>query len=284
MRKHAALLCAALILTAVLFQPRLTHTSAAPASPTALALLAPAPAATISSSITAAPAAPTAVSPTSSPISVSTQAAPISTPQLATPKPVPLAAPETGATGTGKLPANGPVVGTPVSVPPPPRATPTALPANTKRPAAPDHISAAAIGLDSKVVTVGWHDVKNPDGTTHTEWDVASYAAGWHKNTARPGEKGNLVIAGHNNIEGEVFRNIGNLQPGDTITVNVGDKAFVYTVQERFVLPDKGIDYAQRTENARWIGPFDDERLTLVSCYPPTSNTHRVFIVAKPAK
>jgi sortase A len=38
----------------------------------------------------------------------------------------------------------------------------------------------------------------------------------------------------------------------------------------------------KRLENARWIGPFPDERLTLVTCWPYTNNTHRVIVIAKP--
>ena len=40
--------------------------------------------------------------------------------------------------------------------------------------------------------------------------------------------------------------------------------------------------WAQRVENARWIGHFDDERITMVSCWPYSGNTHRLFVVAKP--
>ncbi len=41
--------------------------------------------------------------------------------------------------------------------------------------------------------------------------------------------------------------------------------------------------YEQRLENAKWIGTFSDERVTLMSCYPYTGDTHRIFIVLKPA-
>jgi sortase A len=134
------------------------------------------------------------------------------------------------------------------------------------------------------VVTVGWHEVVDPNGSKHSEWDVASYAAGWHKNSARPGQVGNVVLSGHNNIEGEVFRNLEKFQIGDTITLYGGGKTFDYTVTDKFVVLDKGAPYDERVKNARWIGPFPDERLTLVSCWPPTNNTHRMFIIAKPQK
>ena len=37
-------------------------------------------------------------------------------------------------------------------------------------------------------------------------------------------------------------------------------------------------------ENAAWIMPSEDERLTLVTCWPYTSNTHRLIIVARPVE
>jgi hypothetical protein len=37
-----------------------------------------------------------------------------------------------------------------------------------------------------------------------------------------------------------------------------------------------------RLENARWILPSEDERITLVTCWPQDSNTHRLVIVAVP--
>jgi sortase A len=37
-----------------------------------------------------------------------------------------------------------------------------------------------------------------------------------------------------------------------------------------------------RIANAKWIQPTSDERLTLVTCWPYTNNTHRLIIVARP--
>jgi hypothetical protein len=38
-----------------------------------------------------------------------------------------------------------------------------------------------------------------------------------------------------------------------------------------------------RLDNGRWILPTEDERLTLVTCWPEDSNSHRLIIVAVPA-
>jgi sortase A len=53
-------------------------------------------------------------------------------------------------------------------------------------------------------------------------------------------------------------------------------------VSERHILPEKGQPLSVRLKNAAWIQPTTDERLTLVTCWPYTSNTHRLIIVARP--
>lgn len=172
---------------------------------------------------------------------------------------------------------------------PAPSSTPTPSPTATVEPsptptlAPPTRIVSAAIGLDAPVVPVGWH-VEQIEGQDMMVWDVADYAAGWSKTSARPGEKGNMVISGHHNIKGEVFRYVVDLKPGDEITVYAGDVAHTYVVTDNMILPEKGMPLEQRRENAKWIGPFDDERLTLVTCWPYTDNTHRVVVVAKPKR
>jgi sortase A len=113
---------------------------------------------------------------------------------------------------------------------------------------------------------------------------VAEYAAGWHKDSALPGGGGNIVLSGHHNTRGEVFRYIVDLDVGDTVTLYADDRPYTYTVESRFVLRDKGASEERRQQNAHWIGAFPDERLTLVTCWPYTSNTHRVIVIAKPEK
>ena len=115
-----------------------------------------------------------------------------------------------------------------------------------------------------------------------SEWDVADYAAGFHKGSAYPGNASNIVLSGHHNIRGEVFRNLVDLQPGDLISAYVGEQEYRYVVEEVLIIPEKYVSPEQRRENAQWIGHFPEERLTLVTCWPYTSNTHRVIVVAHP--
>jgi LPXTG-site transpeptidase (sortase) family protein len=155
------------------------------------------------------------------------------------------------------------------------------------QPAAPDgsptRIVAPTIGLDSRVVPTGWHETQTADGSVSSDWDVPAYAAGWLISSVRPADQGNVVLSGHHNIYGKVFRYVVNLNVGDPITLYAGNQAYQYQVTDKFILPDKYVPDAQRVQNARWIGSFSDSRLTLVTCWPYTNNTHRVIVIAHPA-
>ncbi len=145
----------------------------------------------------------------------------------------------------------------------------------------PTRIVAPAINLDEKVVPVGWQLVSK-NGQTTTVWDVAQYAVGWHKNSKLPGQGGNIVLAGHNNVYGEVFRRLEDLKPGDVITVYADGRAYEYEVTFSFTVQEEGVSLEQQRANARWIGPSCDEKLTLLACWPYTGSSHRIFVIAKP--
>ena len=143
-------------------------------------------------------------------------------------------------------------------------------------------VVAESIKLDADVIEVGWQVVVQNSEEVNI-WTVADYAAGWHKNSLLPGQGGNVVLSGHHNVKGEVFRYIVDLEPGAVVTLyNAEGTAFSYTVEDKFIVKDKGEPDAVRQANARWIGPFNDERLTMITCWPYNNNTHRVIIVAKP--
>ena len=146
---------------------------------------------------------------------------------------------------------------------------------------APVRIVAPAIDLDQPVVTVGWHQ-ETVNSKLVSVWDVAQYAVGWHKNSELPGQGGNIVLAGHNNIYGEVFRRLEDLKSGDLITVYADGSAYDYAVESTVIVKEEGATPEEKAANVRWIGSFPDERLTLVACYPYTGNSHRILIIARP--
>ena len=148
----------------------------------------------------------------------------------------------------------------------------------------PSRLVIPAIKVDTPVVELGWSTKKTAAGAIFSEWDVAAYAAGWHKNSALPEEEGNVVMSGHNNILGSVFRELDRLKRGDTIQVYSGKRTVDYVVEEVVIVPEKNATLAQRKENARFIEPTPGEQLTLVSCWPRNDNSHRIIVIAKLAE
>ena len=108
------------------------------------------------------------------------------------------------------------------------------------------------------------------------------FAIGWHGDSAGLGEIGNTVLNGHHNAYGKVFRNLAYLQEGDLIQVYGGETWYNYVVSNKMVLPEWDVTIERRLQNAAWIQPSEDERLTLVTCWPEQTNSHRLIIVAQP--
>ncbi len=169
-------------------------------------------------------------------------------------------------------------------LPPTPTLTPTPTPTSPP-PAeqAPTRIVAPAIDLDASVVEMGWEMI-DQDGALVSEWIVPEKAAGWHLNSSLPGHNENVVLSGHHNIAGKVFRYVVDLDPGDEITLYVNETPYVYLVTEKYILKESGMPLRVRQKNAQWIMPSGDERLTLVTCWPYEwpGNSHRVIVVARP--
>lgn len=153
-----------------------------------------------------------------------------------------------------------------------------------ENPPVPDRIEIPAIELDAPVIAAD-HRYTEVEGATFGQWLAPSYfAAGWHPDSALPGETGNTVINGHHNIDGEVFADLVDVVEGDHILVFAGERLFEYVVTNRMILPETFMDAATRLNNARWLARSDDERLTLVTCWPLESYTHRLILVAVPVE
>lgn len=149
-------------------------------------------------------------------------------------------------------------------------------------PGGPTRIVIPSIRVDSPVVNVNLV-TSVQRGRTVSAWQVARNAVGFHNSSALPGTNGNAVMSAHNNAWGRIFRNLINIKRGDIVEVYVGDRVLQYKVEDKILARQYGASAVQRMENADWIGPTTDERLTLVSCWPYRRATHRVIIVARPA-
>lgn len=148
----------------------------------------------------------------------------------------------------------------------------------------PDHLGIPAIGLDADVVPLGW-SVQQTDAGPVSVWDdLPAGQAAWLRSSAAPGQGSNVVLSGHHNMAGEVFRDLVNLKEGDLIILSAGGRDFVYVVALNVIVPERDAPEAQRQQNAAWMQPATCERLTLITCWPYETNTHRLIIVADPVQ
>jgi LPXTG-site transpeptidase (sortase) family protein len=155
----------------------------------------------------------------------------------------------------------------------------------------PVRITIPDLGLDAEVTAVTWEPVLL-DGSWQTQWQTADGAVGHHRNSAKLGEEGNIVLSGHHNTKGEVFRQVSEIgQPGsplgqgDSILLYAEDgQVFEYVVVEWHRLREEGATTEERQANARYLEQSDKVTLTLITCWPYEANTHRVVVVAEPVQ
>jgi sortase A len=144
----------------------------------------------------------------------------------------------------------------------------------------PDRIWIDSLNVEAVIESVG---PSNKKTKTSVEWAAPKNKnVGWHDYSGRLGEGKNIVLNGHNNIYGGVFRKLYTLKAGDVIRLGSGDKVVNYKVEQVVKVLERGQPLKVRLKNAEYIKPMADDRLTLVSCWPETSNSHRIIVVARP--
>jgi LPXTG-site transpeptidase (sortase) family protein len=133
----------------------------------------------------------------------------------------------------------------------------------------PVAIAIDKIGVNAQVETIQIVDGKMQDPSG--PWVVS-----WYKETARLGEIGNAVMAGHLDywdVGPAVFYNVGQLAKGDKISVTgTDDQAYVYEV-----------DWVKLYDAANApiqdiVGPTDEEDLTLITCGGPFDYQNGVYL------
>ena len=183
------------------------------------------------------------------------------------------------------LPSSTPV-SQPTSKPSPPLPLPTSTP--TPAPALPVRLVIPLLGIDTPVVPVNIRLVDGEGGLVAT-WETADYAAGYHVGSALPGQPGNVVISGHNNIKGRVFRPISALGEPDVsfpkgalaYLYDAEGRVFAYAFETMYKFKEVGVPLEERIKNAQLMAPTSEPVLTLITCWPLNNNTHRIVVRAR---
>ncbi len=159
--------------------------------------------------------------------------------------------------------------------------------------AAPVRIVIPRMQLDTKAQVATW-DVVDQNGSQVSEWQIPFDAVGNLATTARPGEAGNAVISGHNNLIGPnqfgvgLFAGLWNLKINDPvyITDSLG-RTFLYQVQKYYYVLELGQPQAVREQHAQQMLADDGTPiLTMETCWngpqaPLSGNTYRWIVVSR---
>ncbi len=137
------------------------------------------------------------------------------------------------------------------------------------------------IGVLAPVTPVGWSTSGDLLRKGEPEWDSPEAQVGWVVTSALPNQIGNIILYGHNNIDSSVFMNLYQLETGDMVELTTGERTWQYQVDQVQILPVLEEDDDQQAY-AEYLKPSLAPRLTILSCYPPTNNTHRVIVIAYP--
>jgi sortase A len=136
---------------------------------------------------------------------------------------------------------------------------PLAVPIPTPGPEAPTRIAIPAINVDALVV----------EGDS---WEQLKLGVGHHLNTADPGERGNMVLSAHDDIYGEIFRRLSDLELGDEVVVYAGEQPYRYIITAKQIVEPTEVNV---------LAPTTKPVATLISCYPYMVDTHRIVVVAE---
>ena len=132
----------------------------------------------------------------------------------------------------------------------------TPIPISTPAPAQATRIQIPALSIDAAVV----HG---------TDWEQLKLGVGHDVRSANPGERGNLVLAAHNDVYGELFRYLDRLKPGDEVVVYANRQRYRYVITGSRIVEPTQVEV---------MAPTSAPTVTLISCYPYLVDTKRIVV------
>ncbi len=103
-------------------------------------------------------------------------------------------------------------------------------------------------------------------------WDQLKKGVGQHVGSADPGQSGNVVLSAHDDVYGELFRNLDMLQPGDQVILYSQQRQYVYVVDRTEIVEPTAVEVMAST---------GAPTVTLISCYPYLVDKQRIVVFAR---
>jgi sortase A len=103
-------------------------------------------------------------------------------------------------------------------------------------------------------------------------WEQLKKGVGQYLGSGNPGQNGNLVLSAHNDVYGQIFRDLDRLKPGDQVIVYTQQRQYVYVVTRTLIVEPTQVEV---------MAPTSDATVTLISCYPYLIDKQRIVVAAK---
>ncbi len=102
-------------------------------------------------------------------------------------------------------------------------------------------------------------------------WEQLKKGVGHHINSANPGEAGNVVLSAHNDIHGEIFRDLDQLEIGDLVILFSERQSYTYVVEDVLIVEPTQVEFLESAGASK---------TTLISCYPYLIDNKRIVVIA----
>lgn len=138
------------------------------------------------------------------------------------------------------------------------------------QPAPPQPLPTPSVGKPTRIVipTIGV-DAPIVEGVT---WEDLKKGVGHLPGSAHPGQRGNMYLAAHNDIFGEIFRDLDKLELGDEFFVYSGSHQFRYKVTTKRIIEPTDVSV---------MLPSTKPIATLQTCYPYLVDSHRLVVIGE---
>jgi sortase A len=133
------------------------------------------------------------------------------------------------------------------------------IPIPTSAPDQVVRIQIPAINMDAPVV--------QGDG-----WEQLKKGVAQHIGSADPSQDGNVVLSAHNDVYGEIFRNLDRLSPGDQVILYTQQRQYTYIVDRTVLVEPTAVEVMASTGSPT---------VTLISCYPYLVDKQRIVVFAR---
>ncbi len=103
-------------------------------------------------------------------------------------------------------------------------------------------------------------------------WEQLKKGVAQHIGSADPGQSGNVVLSAHNDVYGELFRNLDQLRTGDQVMLYTQQRQYVYIVDRTEIVEPTAVEVMAST---------GAPTVTLISCYPYLVDKQRIVVFAR---